>query len=430
MTDAENPTPFPGSQDLPTCRVRGRPGRFYLLKLCPRKARVLPVDQPHTRGLLVSKADLRDVRQPGLFPGWPDQRAESDDESPGAGVSPEIPPLPLGLHELEDTIVSDPGPPPLVKCYVRGCEEMLRPPSRGFRGDCCKAHGIYCHLSGSSVTLTYRDFRRNLIVSPELFARKVRGNPHKVESHRFGFLNSEDAVSWNVLRSLQEAQALHLIAQWVTGQEITTEPFLYLWGLSSSDNRFEPWPLLTEARRRFEIGRLPVARPLSEPDIALVIPGRLVLLIEAKLLSANPVVYRGQPRRTPQSLTMDELLDLYHDPALRILDFDRLHAAERICSQLHRYLVFAEFLARADGPSTQAYLANLVRAGQEHESTSEFRQFLRPEYADRFTRMTWETVYALAGLHWRRLAHLQEYMLAKPVGVGGRFVPAFQLDAW
>jgi hypothetical protein len=35
-------------------------------------------------------------------------------------------------------------------------------------------------------------------------------------------------------------------------------------------------------------------------------------------------VYRGQPRKTPQSLTLEELLELYHDPALRILDFDKL----------------------------------------------------------------------------------------------------------
>jgi hypothetical protein len=280
------------------------------------------------------------------------------------------------------------------------------------------------------VTFTYLDFRRNLIASPELFADKVRGNPNKVESHRFGYLNSEDTTSWNCFRSLQEAKALHLIAQWVTGRTVTEEPFLYLWGLSSSDDKFEPWPLLTKARKQFEIGKLPVARPLSEPDLALVIPGKLCLLIECKLLSPNPVVYRCQPRKTSQSLTMEELLDLYHDPALRILDFEKPHTAERLCSQLYRYQIFAESMARLDGSNTQAYLANLVLAGREHESTSEFRQFLRPEYADRFTRMTWENLYTISGLYWRRLARLQEYMLSKPIGVSGGFIPAFQLDAW
>jgi hypothetical protein len=331
---------------------------------------------------------------------------------------------------VEHTILSDRGPPPLVKCYVRGCEEVLRPPGRRFRGDLCNVHGIYCHLSGSNVTFTYRDFRRNLIVSPELFARKVRRNPHKLERHRFGFLNSEDAVSWNTFRSLQEAEVLRVVAQWVTGQEVAGEPLLYLWGLSSSDDRFEPWALLSEARKRFEIGRLPVTRPLSEPDISLVIPNRLILILEAKLLSHNPVVYRGEPRKTSQSLTFEELIELYQDNGLKILDFDRIRAAERIPSQLFRYLVLGEYMARLDGPNTQAFLANLVRSGQEHETTSEIQQFLRPEYADRFVRMTWETIYTLAGLHWRKLSRLQEYMLTKPVGISGGFAPAFQLDAW
>jgi hypothetical protein len=394
------------------------------------------MDQPGGSVLLVDNTDLRDIREldpsPGLFPELPDEPGTppEPEEFGGRADDRPLPPLPYGLHELDEVVVSDPGPPRVVQCYIRSCEELLRPPCRGFRGDACKAHGIYCHLSGSNRTFTYRDFRRNLIVSPELFARKVRGNPHKVESHRFGYLNSEDAVSWNCFRSLQDAGVLHLIAQWVTGEPVTKEPFLWLWGLSSSDDRFRPWPLLTAARQRFEIGRLPVTRPLSEPDISLLIPGELLLIIEAKLLSPNPVVYRDQPRKTPQSLTLEELINLYHDPALRIPDCDKLRSAERAWSQLHRYLILAEWMAQRDSPHTRAYLANLVRAGQEHESTSDFRQFLRPEYADRFARLTWEAIFTLSGQYWRRLTRLHEYMLTKPVAVGGHFVPAFQLDAW
>lgn len=368
------------------------------------------------------RPELGDTQQSSLFP-----------ESSGPGDAPierELPPLPYGILDLEQTIVAEAGPPRWVKCYVQGCQEMLRPAGRGFHGDPCPVHGICCHLSGSNATFVYRDPRRNLITSPELFMSRVRRNPNKTESHRFGFLNSEDAVSWNVLRSLQEAKALYLLAQWVTGQEIHDEPFLYLWGLSSSDDRFKPWPLLNEARKRFEIGRLPVKRPLSEPDITLFLPGRLLLMLEAKLLSANPVVYRGQPRKTAQSLTLEELIDLYNDPALQILDFDKARSAEYVWPQLYRYLVFAEFMARLDSPNTQAYLANLVRAGQEHHSTREFSQFLRPEYTNRFVRITWETIYALTNLHWRKLSRLQEFMLTKAVGVSGGFAPAFQLDAW
>jgi len=389
------------------------------------------MDQPQAQTFLVDNTEIRDLREANpsslLFP-EPVEQDEAEENTLSQTIN--LPPLPYGLQDLEDTISTDQGPPFRVRCYVRGCQEMLQPPRRGFRGEACPVHGIFCHLSGSNATFAFRNPCRNLITSQSLFARKVRGNKHKVESHRFGFLNSEDAVTWNVFRSLQEADALHLVAQWITGRELSGSPLLYLWGLSSFDDRFEPWPLLTTARQRFEIDKLPITRPLSEPDIAVLYPGQVLILIEAKVLAPNPIVYRDQPRKSSQSLTMEELLELYRDPSLSILDLDRIHSCERTWPQLYRYFVFGEFMAHLDGPHTEAFLANLVRAGCEHDSTSEFSQYLRPEYADRFIRVTWETIYALSGLHWRKLTRLQEYMLSKPVGVCGGFTPAFQLDAW
>lgn len=339
-------------------------------------------------------------------------------------------PLPYGILDLTTDFTAEPGPPFQVRCFVQGCQNMLRPPAKRFRGDLCSDHGIFCNFSGSNVTYTFQDPRRNLIASPELFAQKVRGNRHKTESHRFGFCNSEDTVSWNVFRSFQEAEALHLVAQLVLGRPVQHEPLLYLWGLSSSDDRFRPWPLLQKARQRFEIGKLPVVRPVSEPDIALFAPGEFIIFLEAKLLSQNPVVYQDQPRRTPQTLTLEEVLDLYADPALRIPDRDKAKEADRLYSQLYRYLVFADYMAYLDGLYTEAFLANLVRAGQEHESTQEFCQLLNPAFADRFVRITWETLYTVASLRGRDLSRLQEYMLTKAVGTRQGFVPAFQLDAW
>ena len=226
------------TKNVRTCRVRGRPGRYYLLKVYPRKARVLRMDQHIGEDFLVSNTDLHDVQdlnpEPILFPETPGQTATAVEIESEPEREAELPPLPYGIQDLERTIVSESGPPRLVKCYVQGCEHVLRPPARGFHGDLCPVHGIYCHLSGSSTTFVFQDPRRNLITAPDLFASRVRRNPHKTESHRFGYLNSEDALTWNVLRSLQEAKALYLLAQWVTGQEIHEEPLLFLWGLSSA----------------------------------------------------------------------------------------------------------------------------------------------------------------------------------------------------
>jgi hypothetical protein len=63
--------------------------------------------------------------------------------------------------------------------------------------------------------------------------------------------------------------------------------------------------LLIAARKRFE-SDLPVERPYTEPDIMLHLPGRYLVLLEAKFTSPNTTYARG-PRKDSQSLTLDEL---------------------------------------------------------------------------------------------------------------------------
>jgi DNA repair ATPase RecN len=72
-----------------------------------------------------------------------------------------------------------------------------------------------------------------LIVDSDLAAKRVIGHHLKHET-RFENENSEDALTWNVFRSLQRARRLHEIARLITGQEFDDEPRLYLWGLSLS----------------------------------------------------------------------------------------------------------------------------------------------------------------------------------------------------
>jgi hypothetical protein len=416
-----------------TCNIKGRVGRFYVVKLCPRKARVLPVNMPSGLSFLVDKSALRNIEgiQPSLFPSAAEETPEpSDDEQdqpakPAKRASRILTALPYGLFDLDPSIVTDPGPPFRVRCYIRDCTEMLRPPTRGFRGDTCPKHGIRTHCSGNSVTYTYARAERNIIASPALFKHKLRGHPDKFETHRFGYENSEDALTWNVFRSLQEVGCLHEIARYITGLDTHEEPTLYLWGLRMSDDSLELWDLLTAARNHFETNRLPVKRPATEPDIGIHLQNKFLILIEAKLGSGNTCYTDGE-RKNPQSLTKNELLDIYQHSKLQILDVEKAKAANRVFYQLWRNMQFAEYMAMLDGPHTLGFHANLVRAGCEHESTSEFRQLIKPGYEDRFSRLTWETIFTLTGLCWRRLTRLQEYMMAKTLGLA----PAFNLDLW
>jgi hypothetical protein len=265
--------------------------------------------------------------------------------------------LPFGTLDLDPQPYVVASPPRRVRCYVRGCKELLRPPARGYRGDVCRLHGIRCHLSTSGATYSYADVRGNIIVAPDLFATRIVGNPHKFESDRLGYEKSEDALTWNVFRTLQESGLLHVVARLITGLDIQQEPHLYLWGLSISDHTFKPWELLIAARERFE-SNLPVERPLTEPDIALYLPRYYLILIEAKFTSPNPFYIDG-PRRDGCSLTKSELLEIYQDSALRMLDMEKARRAERVYYQLWRNMVFAEWMARYADQGLQANPFNM-----------------------------------------------------------------------
>lgn len=325
--------------------------------------------------------------------------------------------LPYGTLDLKNSPIPTTLRPRQVPCYVHGCQQILKTPTRGFRGEFCPEHGIRCHYSPNSQTYSYRDVRRNIVASSDLFGRRVVRHPFKYESHRLGTENSEDSLSWNVFRSFQEAGLLASIAELITGERCQREPILFLWGLRTTDDSFEPWELLIHARRRFE-AKLPVERPLTEPDIALYEPGQYLILIEAKFTSPNTFYSRG-PRRDRSSLTFDELLAIYADPSLRILDVEAARAVNRVPYQLWRNMVFAEWMARQDSVATRAFHVNLVRKGYEQEAADEFHRLIHPDSQDRFARVTWEDLYGLAV--GARTNRLRSYLEQKTAGLKKAF---------
>jgi hypothetical protein len=326
--------------------------------------------------------------------------------------------LPYGIADLKETVGLVSERPRQVRCFVEGCGEVLNTPRQGYRGEVCPKHGIRCHYSYAGATYSYRDAGRNIIASPGLFSRRIVRHPFKYESHRLGLEKSEDAVSWNVFRSFAEAGCLSKVAELITGESIRFEPHLYLWGICCSDDSFEPWRLLINARDRFE-SRLPVDRPLTEPDIALHLPGRFLILIEAKFTSPNTCYERG-PRKDRSSLTLAELLGIYHDKKLRLLDIGKAQESRRIYYQLWRNTIFAEWMAMLDHQDTKAYHANLVREQSESESATEFQQLLHPEFHDRFRRITWEQLYSVAAAE-PDLGRLCRYMANKTAGLKPAF---------
>lgn len=314
------------------------------------------------------------------------------------------PPLPYGTLDLDPKIERVPGLPKRVRCFIRGCGRILE-------AGCdpgCPEHGIRCHDSG---TYSYPEPSRNAIAAAELFGQRLVGHPHKHDTAKLGNENSEDTLSWNVFRSFQEAGALGTLATEVFGLPVAAEPQLYLWGLKVSDDSLSLWPLLTAARQRFE-SKLPVDRPPTEPDIALYLPGQYLALIEAKFGSENTAYWAGRPRER-KSLTFEELLSIYWDPSLQMLDLAQAKARQRLFYQLWRNTIFAEWMSQHDSPTTQAYHFNLVREEAEGESAAEFHTLLHDGFRERFRRVTWESIYQVAKRNGPKLDRLCTYMETK-----------------
>lgn len=324
--------------------------------------------------------------------------------------------LPFGVADLDPEMHVDPGPPKRIRCFVRGCRHWLLPPSRRDAGDTCPDHGIRCHSSG---TYSYADVRHNLIVDADTFAKRVIGHPFKYESSRFGQENSEDAITWNVFRTLQQAGSLHCVANQITGLAPTGEPNLLLWGLALTSDSFEPWPLLIEARKRFETN-LPVRRPLTEPDIALYLPGKYLILIEAKFTSMNPSCMDG-PRKTPSSLTKSELLEIYWHDKATLLMRDRAHLEATVHYQLWRNLIFAEWMGVQGDTPTPAYLMSLTRQGHDVESCRAFAELLSPSLQNRFRQFAWETMLEVIPAGSPSLSTLTAYFRSKTASLHQAF---------
>ena len=119
----------------------------------------------------------------------------------------------------------------------------------------------------------------NFIAGQTLIGEALAGRWTKAETYRLGHENSEDALTWNVFRSLQEAGELSTGIRALTGIKATGgEPALYLWGRHIDLHGTSAWPALANARDQIE----PWGGQQTVPDCCLHLPGQAWVFIEAK----------------------------------------------------------------------------------------------------------------------------------------------------
>lgn len=252
----------------------------------------------------------------------------------------------------------------------------------------------------------------NFIVGHDLVSEAIDGHWGKAETARLGHENSEDAVSFNVFRSLQEAEALHLVAQLVTGSP-TSEPDLYLWGRRIHLNGgSSPWPELRAARQKVE----PDHQQQTEPDVCLHVPDWGWIFIEAKL--AHGI-------KTSQSTAkMEAWLALYPAHAPTLFDLRRIAKVKHgnFPEQLLRNIVFAD-LVRGDNEP-----AHVVALGRKRDKTAIsdwLSACLAAECTVSTSHLTWEEIYKALLSDSDGLSNLRGYFEQKSYSLRR----AFDLDA-
>ena len=322
-------------------------------------------------------------------------------------------------------------------CPIAGCSTSLIGVQDG-RGErpFCPAHGIRLH----SNTFVYWNGAnrksearlRNFRIRPDLARSIALGSVEKAESHRLGYEMSEDALSWNVFVSLAEAGKLRQTALFLTAREVRAEPELYLWGelvdvTGAKRSRFGP---LDTVRARLEHD---VRKFKTEPDVMLVVEGQLVICIEAKFSSGNPLAYEGAVDAGQKPSDRAGLLYRYFDRSgtetQRSIDRDGMVGA--LHSQLFRNVAFASEMANG----REWHVVNLVSATQWRfrkdsgrysftDPESAVQSYLRQDHKQSFTFRTWEGLHKSVIHGVPELAKLDAYLLSK----SARYRPAFELN--
>jgi hypothetical protein len=327
------------------------------------------------------------------------------------------------------------------QCPVRGCSAGLLRAPYGDRNKpsrtmpWCPEHGIRIHAN----TFAYwnglgRDEAarlRNFIVSHDRVRATALPKGMKVEAHRLGYEMSEDALSWNVFESFAMAGRLREVIQFLTGRRVGSTPRLYLWGrlIDDPDGRHELYEPLVQVRAKLE----PDIRPfVTEPDIMLVAEGELVVCIEAKFGSGNPLAHESEAKEGEKPSSRAGLLKRYlgnctSDRTKEIVCLEKIGPAPR--SQLLRNVVFASEMA-GEVPWHVVNLVSSTQGAGPHakyksyaDPTEEVCAYLRPDRQHCFTFRTWESLHAAVICGDPSLSDLERYLRGK----SAHFLRAFTL---
>lgn len=250
----------------------------------------------------------------------------------------------------------------------------------------------------------------NVIAGRELIVDAIAGKWGNAEAGRLGNENSEGALTWNVLRSLQEAGCLSVAACVLAELESAAEPELRFWGRRITLGGSSVWAELQSLRDELEPG----AAPPAEPDACLHVPGFGWVLIEASFGPSTDTV--DDPAR------VDAFLERYAAACPGLFDEEAIRKLKLryFPPLLLRTIALAHKLK---GPDEQAVVVALVRESDPADSERWVGRSLAETADVGYRRVTWETLYQALDPDEPTLEPLRLYLENKSYGLR----PAFAL---
>lgn len=329
------------------------------------------------------------------------------------------------------------------KCPVKNCSVNVTKYRVPFqkRKDLpyCPEHGIRIHGSGfvyyngSSNEDLIVATKRNLMFHSDYYTSNFFKKGNKMESGRLCYESSEDAVSYNVFTEmLSDENALKRLVGHITKKNIDDDVELYLWGgkIDIKNNIFLPYKPLLDVRRHLEHD---IKRFATEPDIMLVVPKKIVICIEAKFGSKNPIAKEIEESEGEKPKGSKKLIERYCGSKNKIIDtddiFDFCRMPKLFYEQLFRNIVFASSMAKLSG-ATEWHVANLrnqhvmnLKRGKPESMPimRNIRSILKPKYKKRFNHLTWEQIHAIAIKDNESLYNLSWYIKNKSLNCGRAF---------
>lgn len=240
----------------------------------------------------------------------------------------------------------------------------------------------------------------NILAGRELIAEAVAGTwpLGGGEAGRLGNETSEGALTWNVLRSLQEAGRLGVAAQVFADGEFGPEPELGFWGQRIEAEQAVRWDELQ-----------------GGPDACLRMPGWGWILIDVR--------FGGGTDTLADAAAIEAWLERYSAPAPGLFDDDTLRRV-RVKDLPHRTLETLAFAHRLRADGEKAVVVALVRANESVDLERWVGRCLAETADVGFRRITWESLYAALDPADVALAPLRDYLENKSYGLR----PAFALN--